>query len=241
MTEEYSFPPFEEEIQNLLEKFGGKRMETYRGEDITPLWDLKGEGLPWSYKYLYAAPKVEKIVFSVQSFRDKLMSYGVGIWPDDEHALPIFNAYWAESAKGSYFIVDFYPTADCICDIPYMEKYLEPLEDIFNRGMDYFPGLGSGRNPNWFKALVSPYCLSGDFSPSTKETQQKVLELMTTYLTIYHDLWEKDTPRDSEYMKPLNRRKDAIKENFREKDPGGFMMVKAVGQELAELGLRALF
>ena len=58
---------------------------------------------------------------------------------------------------------------------------------------------------------------------------------------LYHDLWEKDTPRDSEYMKPLNRKKDAIKENFREKDPGGFMMVNAVGRELAEWGLRALF
>jgi hypothetical protein len=122
-----------------------------------------------------------------------------------------------------------------------MEMYLEPLEDIFNRGMDYFPGLGSGRNPNWFKAIVSPYCLSVDFSPSTKETQQNVLELMTTYLTTYHDLWEKDTQRDSEYMKPLHRRKTAIKGIFREKDPCGFMMVKAVGQELAELGLRVLF
>jgi hypothetical protein len=53
--------------------------------------------------------------------------------------------------------------------------------------------------------------------------------------------WEKDQPRDPDYMKPLNRRKDAIKENFREKDPGGFMMEKAVGKDLADLGLRALF
>ena len=241
MTEEYSFPPFEEEIKNLLGKFGGERMETYQGEDITPLWDLKGEGLPWSYKYLYTAPKLEKIVFAVQSFRDKLMSYGASIWPDDEHALPIFSTYWAESAKGSYFIVDFYPTADCICDIPYMEKYLEPLEDAFARGMDYFPSLSSGRNPNWFKALVSPYCLSGDFFPSTKETQGQILELMTSYLTVYYDLWEKDQPRDPAYMKPLNGRKNAIKQNFREKDPGGFMMIKAVGQELADLGLKVLF
>ena len=241
MAEEYSFPPYEEEIKNLLDKFGGERMETYKGEDITPLWDLKGEGLPWSYKYLYTAPKLEKIVFAVQSFRDKLMSYGASIWPDDEHALPIFSSYWAESAKGSYFIVDFYPTADCICDIPYMEKYLEPLEDSFAKGMDYFPSLGSGRNPNWFKALISPYCLSGDFFPSTKETQAQVLELMTSYLTVFYDLWEKDQPRDPAYMKPLNARKNAIKQNFREKDPGGFMMIKAVGQDLADLGLKVLF
>ena len=241
MAEEYSFPPFEEEMKKLSNKFGGKRLETYQGEDITPLWDLKGEGLPWSYKYLYTAPKLEKIVFMVQSFRDKLMSYGMSIWPDDEHALPIFSVYWAESAKGSYFIADFYPTADCICDIPYMEQYLEPLEDTFNKGMEYFPSLGSGRNPNWFKALSSPYCLSGDFFPSTKETQQHILEIITSYLNIYYDLWEKDQPRDPEYMKSLNARKDAIKMNFREKDPGAFMMVKAVGEELAELGLKVLF
>jgi hypothetical protein len=107
--------------------------------------------------------------------------------------------------------------------------------------MDYFPSLSSGRNPSWFKALVSPYCLSGDFFPSTKETQGQVLELMTSYLTVFYDLWEKDQPRDPEYMKPLNARKNAIKQNFREKDPGGFMMIKAVGQDLADLGLKVLF
>jgi len=33
--------------QKILDKFGGKRITTYQGEDITPLWDLKGEGIPW--------------------------------------------------------------------------------------------------------------------------------------------------------------------------------------------------
>ena len=122
-----------------------------------------------------------------------------------------------------------------------MEQYLEPLEDAFNKGMEYFPSLGTGRNPNWFKALSSPYCLSGDFFPSTKETQQHILEIMNSYLNIYYDLWVKDQTRDPEYMKSLNARKEAIRKNFREKDPGGFMMVKAVGEELAELGLKVLF
>ena len=62
MAEEYRFPPFEEERwKKILDKFSGKRMETYQGEDITPVWNPKGEGLPWSYKYLYTAPKLEKI------------------------------------------------------------------------------------------------------------------------------------------------------------------------------------
>jgi hypothetical protein len=42
-------------------------------------------------------------------------------------------------------------------------------------------------------------------------------------------------------MKPLNTRKEAIKRNFREKDPGAFMMEKAVGEKMADLGLMVLF
>jgi hypothetical protein len=240
MTEEYSFPLYGEELLKTIEKFGGKKMETYNGEDITPLWDLKGGPILWSYKYLYSAPKLEKIVITVQSFRDKLMSYATLIWPDDEHALPIFSSFWAESAKGSFFIIDFYPKADCICDIPYMEKYLEPLEDVYAAGKKHFPNV-SGRDPNWFRAMVSPYYINADFHPSTKDKQDRLLALILGYLNIYYSLWEKDEPCDKEYMKRLNERKMAIRQNMREKDPGGIMIEQAVGKEIAELNFRAAF
>jgi alpha-galactosidase/6-phospho-beta-glucosidase family protein len=42
MAEEYAFPPYGEEVLKAIEKFGGKKMETYDGDDVTPLWDLKG-------------------------------------------------------------------------------------------------------------------------------------------------------------------------------------------------------
>jgi len=241
MSEEYTFPSYDEDIGKILKKFGGERMETYNGEDITPLWDLKGEGLAWSFKYLYAAPKLEKIVHAVQSFKDKLMVYGTIIWPADTHALPIYSAFWAESAKGSFFLLDYYPIADCICDIPYMEKYLEPLEDIFNKGIEYYPDQGPGRNPNWYRALLSPYAIAADIFPGTKKDQNRILELMTGYLNVYHSLWEKDEPRDPEYMKPLIARREAMRKNLRDKDPGGFMMEKAVGEKVAELSIKAYF
>lgn len=239
--EEYTFPPYDEEITKMIKKFGGERMETYQGEDVTPLWDLKGEGLEWSFKHMYKAPKLEKIVHVVQSYRDKLMVYGTIIWPDDQHALPIYSDFWAESAKGSFFLLDFYPIADCICDIPYMEKYLEPLEDLFYKGVDYYPDQGPGRNPNWFRALLSPYALTADIFPGTKKDQGQILELMLGYLNIYYSLWEKDEPRDPEYMKPLIARREAMRTNLREKDPGGFMMEKAVGPELAKLSIKTYF
>jgi hypothetical protein len=229
MAEEYNFPPYEETMREALKAFSGELMNTYKGRDITPLRDLKGGGIAWSFKHLYKAPKLEKIAFTIHSFRDKLMSYAIAIWPDDEHALPAYNAYWAESAKGSFFLVDFYPLADCICDIPYMEHYLEPLEGIYNKGMKYFSGL-SARSTNWFRALCSPYCLTGDIAPSTKDSQDKNTEL-----------WKKDEARPQEYMKGLNTRKEAIRANFREKDPGGAMIVHAVGEELAELSLMCQF
>ncbi len=240
MAEEYSFPPYGEKISKEIEKFGGKRMETYDGDDITPLWDLKGGPILWSYKYLYSAPKLEKIAIAVQSFKDKLMIYGLAIWPDDEHALPIYSSFWAESEKGSYFIIDFYPAADCICDIPYMEKYLEPLENIHDEGKKRFPGI-STRDPNWFRAMVSPYYINADFHPSNREKQDCLLKLTIDYLNVYYELWKKDEPADAEYMKSLNMRKLAIRQNLREKDPGGIMVEHAVGKELAKIGLKALF
>lgn len=239
MTEEYSFPPYMETIEEAIKVFGGEKQKTYKGMDITPLWDLKGEGFS-SCKYLYKAPKFEKICVGLQNFRDMLMSYALMIFPDDEHALPIFSSYWAENRKGSYFIADFYPTADLIVDIPYMEKYLEPLEDAYSKGIASFKG-SQERNPNWFKALMSPYCITGSLSSSTKESQGLLLGITMEYFNIYVNLWKKDEPRGAEYMKRLNEKREAIRTNFRGKDPGGIMMVKAVGEELAELSIKTLF
>ncbi|MFC1592330.1 hypothetical protein ACFL43_07380 [Thermodesulfobacteriota bacterium] len=240
MSEEYTFPPYGETLQKMIDQFGGEKMETYKGRDVTPLWELKGGPLLWSYKYLYKVPKLEKISFTVQSFRDKLMSFATMIWPDDEHALPVYSSFWAESAKGSYFIIDLYPTADCICDIPYMEKYLEPLEPYYDEGKKHFPDI-SGRDPNWFRAMVSPYYVNADFHPSTKETQDRLLKLTTDYLQVYYELWQKEEPSSPEYMQRLNERREALRQNMFEKDPGGFMVEQAVGKELAELSLMALF
>ena len=107
MSEEYTFPPYGEKVGGLIKEFGGTVMENYRGYDIRPLWDQKGEGYT-GFKYLYKAPKLEKIAFGIGHFREKLSSYALIIWPDDNHALPIYSSYWAESAKGSFFILDFY-------------------------------------------------------------------------------------------------------------------------------------
>ncbi len=67
------------------------------------------------------------------------------------------------------------------------------------------------------------------------------MDITIEYLKIYYGLWEKDVQRDQEYMHRLNERKEAIRTNMFEKDPGGFMIEQAVGKELAELSLWAIF
>ncbi len=240
MTEEYTFPAYAEKMQPLVERFGGTKMETYKGEDVTRLWDMKGGGIFWSYKYLYAVPKLEKLLFSVQSYRDKLLTYTTIAWPDDEHALPIYSSFWAESAKGSFFIVDLYPTADCVCDIPYMETYLDPLEDIYDRSVEDYPNKPK-RDLSWFRTFSSPYDIRLDLPESTRQSREKLLKLTTDYFECYYDLWKKDEPRDAGYMQKLNHRKQAIRTIMTERDPGGAMLESALGTELAELSLRALF
>ena len=84
-------------------------------------------------------------------------------------------------------------------------------------------------------------CLTGDFAPSTATTQAHIMELTLGYLNIYFDLWQKDESADPAYMKSLIRRREAIRLNFQDKDPGNIMMEHAVGMELADLGLKAIF
>ena len=73
MSEEYSFPAYAEKVEELIKEFGGTVMEEYQGHDIKPLWEQKGEGYT-GFKYLYKAPRLEKIAFGVGYFRDKLIS-----------------------------------------------------------------------------------------------------------------------------------------------------------------------
>ena len=237
--EKYTFPPYEEKTKEALKPFNGEVMDSYLGHDIRPFKNLNGKNME-SSKYLYKAPGLEKISTAVHNFKGMLMSYGVIIWPDDEHVLPTFSSYWAESAKGSYFIIDFYPPVDCIMYPEYVEQYLAPLEDLYEKGAKIFPER-FGRSPEWFRSLVSPYCLTADFAPSTKETQDAIMELTLGYLDIYIDLWKKDEPRDPAYMKPLIQRRNAIKKVFVENDPGAKMVQVAAGHEMAELSIRLSF
>ena len=137
-------------------------------------------------------------------------------------------------------MLDLYPLADCICDLEYMDKYLMPLEDAYEKALKDFDKKVP-RDPHWFKALTSPFYVTADFSPSTKASQSRVIETKVDYLEQFYQLWQNEEPGDSTYLKPLLKRKEAIRQCLKENDPGGFMLEKAVGKEQADLHLEVLF
>jgi len=154
---------------------------------------------------------------------------------------------------------------------PYEEKMKEALQPFAPKRLDFYQGKDirvfqqlKGKNmesskylyeapklekisfavhnsPDWFRALVSPYCLTSDFAPTTQKTQKAIMELTLGYLAIYIDLWKRDEPYDPDYMKPLIKRRNAIKAVFRQNDPGAKMMEVAVGNELAEFSMNISF
>ncbi len=77
--------------------------------------------------------------------------------------------------------------------------------------------------------------------PAQKQTQENILSLASDYLEVYYDLWKKDEPADAAYLERLRERKQAIRQNLKDKDPGGLMLENSVGHELTELTLEVLF
>ena len=130
----------------------------------------------FGYKNKHQVPKLEKIVYGVQSYMDKLMTYTLSIWPEDNYALPIYSFFWAENKNGSYFLCDLYPTKDCILDLDYLNYYYGPLHDAYLDALEDFDKKND-RNPIWFQPLASTFYITGDFSPSTKEMQDKIMKI----------------------------------------------------------------
>ncbi len=240
MSDIFEFPPYEKEISSLLEQFNATKLDTYRGHELSTFENITGGSMNNSICRLYKAPKLEKIVFSLQKFREKLECYTFCLWPDDSHGLPIFSTFWAEGIKSSYFMVDFYPTADCVCNFPYLEQYLEPLEDRYDQAKKIYP-MNSWRDPNWSRFICSPYYISSEVEPSSKESQEQIFDIIKSYINIYHELWEKDEPREADYMKRLIERREGIRKILYEFDPGGPMMENALGPVMAKSYLRLIF
>jgi len=133
--------------------------------------------------------------------------------------------------------VDFHPLADCARDMVYFERYLMPMETIWEKYKD-LEGVGIERRP-WARVLASPFYTFGKFHEENIE--YTALDITIDYLKLYVKFWSEAEKGDQTYMDSLNERKRAILQTFREKDPGERPLKKTLGEEKAHRLLDLLF
>ena len=132
------------------------------------------------------------------------------------------------------------PLADLARDLDYLEKYIMPMEDLWQKHRE-FEGSGIERYV-WQRVMLSPFYSYGKYKYDKNENiVEKSLDITIDYLKLYTKLWADVEKADPEYMKLLNERKRIMLDTMREYDPGEGPLKKALGAEAAHKILALLF
>jgi hypothetical protein len=213
-------------------------MKTYRGEDITDLERIEAEMLVNEMR-CFEADKVDKIaIINADVAGGSFVVWAATIVPSDRCPLPVFSSEIMQRVGDAKVRVDFHPLADLVRDMDYFEKYMMPLEPLWKKCQG-LKGAGLER-PAWTRALGSPFSTLVNFRYEDTVVDT-ALDVVVDYLKVYAKLWSETEEGDPAYMIPLNERKRAILDIFREKDPGRAPFEKALGEEKAHRLMNLLF
>ena len=214
-------------------------MTTYRGNDITQFEKIETEMMTHTMR-CFKADKLDKIVtIKADIMGGKLIVWATTIVPEDEYPLPIFTSEVVQAVNHLSFRVDLIPLADCGRDMDYLEKYVAPLEEIWEKYKDI-----EGMRPEkylWHRVMLSPFYTFGKIKYDVENIEETSLDITTDYLNLYTKLWSETEKADPSYMELLNGRKKDMLEIMLENDPGEGPLKKALGKEKAEKLLALLF
>jgi len=231
--------PYYEHIVEGLKPFNPRPMTEYKGEDITQFEDIETDMMKQKLR-AFKADKLEKIVtLTTDIMGGKIIVYGTTIVPEDDYPLPMFTSELVLAVNHLSLRVDFIPLADLARDLDYMEKYINPMEDLWekHRGIE-----GSGiERYVWQRVMLSPYYSYGKYKYSIENIEETSLEITVDYLNLYAKLWADVRKADPGYMKLLNERKRVMLDTMLEYDPGEGPLKKALGKEAAHKILALLF
>jgi len=229
--------PYYEQIMETLSPLNPQPMKTYRGEDITEFEKIEAEMMIYEMR-CFEAEKLDKIVtIKADIAGGNFIVWATTIAPSDEYPLPIFSSEILLRVGDVKVRVDFHPLADCARDMDYFERYMMPMETIWENYKD-LEGAGIERRP-WARVLASPFYTYGKFHEENIEAT--TLDITIDYLKLYVKFWSEAKKADQTYMTTLNERKRAILQTFREKDPGEKPLERILGEEKAHRLIDLLF
>jgi hypothetical protein len=157
--------------------------------------------------------------------------------PADEYPLPIFGSEILQAEGYISLRADFYPLADCARDMGYYDRYMLPMEPIWEKYKD-IEGVGMEKR-HWAKVMASPFYTFGKLHQENIE--DTALDLTIDYLKLYVKFCSETEKADKTYMASLNERKKAMLQIFRERDPGEKPLKKILGEEKAHRLIDLLF
>jgi len=241
MPNTIEFTPILKEVTALiLKELKPARVYEYEGLDITDLNEFELEGQK-CYSHVYKTEKVEKISVSSMNFFGKMTADVMIITPSMEYDIPYYVMDWDESEGHIFFIADLMPSDDPGRNSDYLNTYLfEPLENLYQTYCE-IPGLKNSVF-HWVRAIHSPYIITGTIDKSSQKNVEQIYNCAMDYLKTWIELYRKATPKDphSPYMKLIHERRKAIREYYRQNDPGAGPLKKFLGKEKAEKAIAVI-
>ena len=233
--------PVPETRWSILSKLDLKPLTNWQGIDISEVQEMRKpllEGCLLSF----CTDKIEKLSVGFQISMKRVAMNPLIITPNDDYDFPMFAAEFAEDPGGVLLLVDMHPLRDLVIDSWYREKYLDPVEPIWKE----YPDVQRQINPYaWYRAFLSPFSIGSRYKVegSDRSKLSRVADWLDKYLEYYLDyVIPNAVPVEDPQAKEFAmKKKKAIRETYQIRDPGGEMLVQALGVDLAKKYLHALF
>jgi hypothetical protein len=131
--------PYIKKMSEQLNQLSMTLLNECSGKDISNLSKFRKDGIHGELR-VYHTELAEKIAIGNISFGDNL-GFGIcTIIPKSIYAMPVYISRWEECADTITFLVDFMPTVDMIVDEPYRVKFLESMNESWER-FSNLPGI----------------------------------------------------------------------------------------------------
>ena len=231
--------PYFERIIETLKPLNPRPMKTYRGDDITSFGEIETDMMKHTMR-CFEADKLDKIVtIKADIMGGKIIVYGTTIVPADEYPFPLFTSEIVQAVNHLSLRSDLIPLADCGRDMDYLNKYMAPMEELWEKYKD-IEGMGTERYL-WQRVMLSPFYVFGKIKYDVENIEARAMDITVDYLQLFIKFWSEAEKADPNYMKALNGRKRDMLKIMMENDPGEGPLRKALGEEKAQKILQLLF
>ena len=220
--------PYPQKTWPLLKDLGLKKLEEIEGEDLRVLQEgITKPMIKGAFRHFYN-DKIEKLAHMWVLISGSIAGGMWMGWPNENYDYPALVMAWEESKKRLHIIIDLMPMVDVVEYESYREKYLDPIEPVFNEYKDL---IGPPSTYRWFRAQLGPYNIFD--GPSGQ--RERALTCQMEYIKHWAELVKNAEPmEDGPYKEYVNKRKRTIQLQLRQRDPLGSVLIRTMGEELGK-------